>query len=128
MRNRDRQRCIDEEGYPKSNKNSPMMHAAIRIPHSSIRNPQSAIRNPLPGGFVQDDAGGDGGVERFNVPLLGNSDQMIAAIPESFRDTHRFVADDYGNRSAEIEFLQRQGCRLMSGDDLRSVFLQTNDE
>jgi len=55
-------------------------------------------------GFVEEDGGGRGGVEGFDVALHGDLDAGVGGVNNVFGEAGSFVADEEGDRLAPIEF------------------------
>ena len=75
----------------------------------SLRRAGSFFRTSLARGFVEEDAGGYGGVEAFDGAGGGDGDARGAAGSERCRDAGAFRADDEGGGLAERVFMERRG-------------------
>ena len=58
----------------------------------------------LTGGFVKNDGGRGGGIQRFDAAGHRNADARIGAALDLFRKTAAFIADEEGHPLAPIEF------------------------
>src|SRR5712691_3686622 len=61
-------------------------------------------RVSLPRGFVKNDGGRGGGIQRFDAAGHGNADARIGAALDFFGETRALVADEQGHRLAPIDF------------------------
>jgi len=61
-------------------------------------------RITLAGGFVEEDGGGSGGVERLDAGNHGNAEAGVGAALDFFWQTGTFVADEESNGFAPIHF------------------------
>ncbi len=55
-------------------------------------------------GFVEEDGGGRGGVEGFDVALHGDLNAGIGGVDDVFGEAGTFVANEEGDRLAPVEF------------------------
>ncbi len=58
----------------------------------------------MAGGFVEDDRGGSGGVERLNAAGHGDADARVGAALDFLGEAGAFVADEQGDGLAPVDF------------------------
>src|SRR5258708_5175852 len=61
-------------------------------------------RVSLPSGFVKNDGGRGGGIQRFDAAGHGNADTRIGGARNFFWKTGALVADEEGHRLAPVDF------------------------
>ncbi len=74
----------------------------------------------MAGGFVEEDAGGDGGVEAFDGTGGGYGDGGVAAGSQVLGDTVAFVANEEGNGAGEMGGLSGLGTVDCCGEDAKA--------
>ena len=89
------------------------IYTEFRKAKSREPNPKSTGRNAcatrlftlaLAEGFVEEDGGGRGGVEGFDVALHGDLDAGVGGVDDVFGEAGAFVADEEGDGLAPVEF------------------------
>jgi len=81
----------------------------------------------LAGGFVEEDAGGDGGVEAFDGAGAGDGDGAIGHGGERFGNAVAFIADEESDWAGEIDELDGFGSGCRGGEDAQAGFAQAGN-
>src|ERR1019366_8593982 len=69
----------------------------------------------LPLGLVEQDAGGDGGVEAFHFGGVGDEDGLVGGVKQGARDSVAFAADEDGGGQRQVDFVH--GAALVAAGD-----------